>query len=206
MAGLPRILGERHVTGGWEPLDAEQRQPEEQEVEQQQADDERREAQPGEHERRAQPVAPAARVAREVTPRGMPVIVHSTAPPMATGAVTGADRGSCRAPAVGCSTSSRDRHGGDRRGTARSARAAPIEAEAVLDLLDDVERRLRSGERARRVVGSHVEEDEHQQADHEERQQPGHDAAEQEADDHDGPFTAVSTRRASKASRSRRAR
>ena len=30
----------------------------------------------------------------------------------------------------------------------------PIEAEAVLDLLDDVERRLRSGERARRVVGS----------------------------------------------------
>ena len=77
-----------------------------------------------------------------------------------------------------------------------------VEAETPLDLLDDVERRLRPGKGTGWVVGCDVEEDEHHQADGEHRQQSRKDAAEDEADDHAGSLTAVSTRLASKASRS----
>ena len=87
---LPRVLGERHVAPRREPLDAQQGQAEEQQVEQQESDDERREAEAGEYERRPHSVArqlPGWRA--DVTPKGMPVIVHSTAAPMATEAVTG---------------------------------------------------------------------------------------------------------------------
>src|SRR5215510_4408798 len=76
-----------------------------------------------------------------------------------------------------------------------------IEAEAPFDLLDDLERRLWPGDRARRVVRRDVEEHEHQHADDEQRQQPGEGAPQDEADDHGRTLTRRSTRRTSKASR-----